>query len=479
MSMLDRFGSTPIVQAVGLAVIHYSWQGLLIGSVLSVVLIRMRDRAPSARYAACLAAMLLMLAAPVLTCWSALSGGGIPLGGAVAGMSVFEIDHGTTSRIAPLLPWIACGWLLGASFLQLRLLQDWIRAQRIKTTRIRPLPAHWQQILDNLRQELGVRNAVRMFQSTLVQVPSVVGWLRPIILIPGGIVTRLTPPRIRGIIAHELAHIRRQDYLVNLVQNVFESLLFFHPITWWVSRRLNVEREYCCDDVAVSVSDCVLHYAQALSFLEEFRGYRSLTTLASTGGSLMNRISRIFEKRSAATPGVGKWLPPVMMLAGIALVAAMAGTGCETDPVEGSAVSNEIAGPDIVVEPEVAAVDPRLQPCIERLEASREAGDLTAGQFEAVVAKLRAFCSDGEAAGCDGKGEGPRCVIVCPPDGAGSLCCPGGALKVRKDESLEDAIRYEIESKVAGRADVHVEELGGDGETGLVFVRVEAIPASD
>ena len=117
-----------------------------------------------------------------------------------------------------------------------------------------------------------LRGRVRLLESTLVDVPTVIGWIKPVILLPASALSGLKPHQLEAILAHELAHIRRHDYLVNLLQTLVETLLFYHPAVWWLSRRIRAERENCCDDLAVSLCGDPYTYAQALADLEELRG---------------------------------------------------------------------------------------------------------------------------------------------------------------------------------------------------------------
>src|SRR4030095_13888079 len=113
--------------------------------------------------------------------------------------------------------------------------------------------------------------SVHVVESIAVEVPTVIGWMRPVILLPVAAVAALTPAQVEAILAHELAHIRRHDYAVNLLQTTAETLLFYHPAVWWISKRIRAEREHCCDDVAVRVCGDAVSYAHALAELEAWR----------------------------------------------------------------------------------------------------------------------------------------------------------------------------------------------------------------
>jgi len=104
---------------------------------------------------------------------------------------------------------------------------------------------------------------VRLLVSSLVDVPTVIGWLRPAILVPVEFLTGMSAEHITALLGHEMAHIRRHDYLASILQSVAEALPFYHPAVWWVSEQIRAERELCCDDLAVAAGFDVLTYARA------------------------------------------------------------------------------------------------------------------------------------------------------------------------------------------------------------------------
>jgi uncharacterized protein involved in exopolysaccharide biosynthesis len=162
---------------------------------------------------------------------------------------------------------------------------------------------------------MGVSRPVRLVRSALIEVPLVVGWLRPVILMPASSLLGLTPAQIEVILVHELAHIRRCDYLVNVLQKVVETLLFYHPAVWWISRSIREEREHCCDDLVVRICRDRMVYAQALFRLEQLRAVPAELALAATGGSLLRRVQRLL----AASPD--HWPVGPKEFGGLALVA--------------------------------------------------------------------------------------------------------------------------------------------------------------
>jgi Zn-dependent protease with chaperone function len=220
----------------------------------------------------------------------------------------------------PWLPLLVLGWICGVLALSLRLMSGWVLVQRMKSHGTLPASESWQATALRLSRRLHIGRPVRLLQSSLVGVPTVIGWIKPVVLLPASALAGLSPEQLEAILAHELAHIRRHDYLVNLLQTLVETLLFYHPAVWWVSRRIRIERENCCDDLAVSLCGDPYAYARALADLEELRGSGGQLVMAANGGSLVQRIRRLLG--APAHPGRSPgWLAggaTILLMLGIA-----------------------------------------------------------------------------------------------------------------------------------------------------------------
>jgi TonB family protein len=233
------------------------------------------------------------------------------------------------------LPWILLAWFAGVILFVGRLNVGLMVARRMRSDGTTAAPAELQQVFEALRRRLGVERAVRLMHSALVQAPTVIGWLRPVVLVPASCLTGLSTMQIEAILAHELAHIRRHDYLVSVLQSVIETLLFYHPAVWWVSRQVRRERECCCDEMAVAVGGDRLAYARALSLLEERRSFYPEMALGANGGVLKMRIKRLLGcKEDAAVSQFAAFTV-------LALIVALAGSyGLTVARAESGAVSH-------------------------------------------------------------------------------------------------------------------------------------------
>ncbi|MCP3903683.1 MAG: M48 family metalloprotease [Planctomycetes bacterium] len=323
MNILEMLQSMPIVEAVGWALIHFVWQGALIAVITALVLQALRRRNANTRYLVGCGGMALMIAAPIATMIAVLVTPAPGVAESAAAGAVAALEPAAWDRLTPLLPWFTVIWIVGVLVLQARLIMSWSHVQHLKQLGTKPVAARWQTLLEELCAQMNVRARVRIVESSIARAPMMIGWLEPVILVPTTAFTGLTPAQLRSIIAHELTHVRRHDYLVNLVQAVFETLLFYHPAVWWLSNRIRVEREYCCDDTAVRVCGDALCYAKALSSLDELRDGTFEPALASTGGSLMNRIYRIAGIPVTQRRGISGW-PLLVIMSVTAAVSAMA-----------------------------------------------------------------------------------------------------------------------------------------------------------
>ncbi len=197
-----------------------------------------------------------------------------------------------TEQIGRHLPSIVLLWMAGVGLLSVRLATGWTAIRRLRAASWELDDPNWAERFARLREGLGISPAVRLMVSASATVPLVVGWIKPIVLLPAGMLTGLTVSQVEALLVHELAHIHRHDYLLNLAQTVIETLFFYHPAVWWVSQQIRKEREHCCDDIAATACG-TLDYAQALASLAELRQIGASLGLAVNGAPLIERIRRL------------------------------------------------------------------------------------------------------------------------------------------------------------------------------------------
>ena len=308
------------------ALLHFLWQGSLVAIGLGVALVVLRRRSAETRYRWACWSLALMVALPLITAGRHLLqaprfdarpaateiAGAEPAAPVDTGATIREQartieETPVTSRIAGTLlrqlSWdpgrsdtaykVLGIWLVGVLLLSATHLGGWFRVRRLRDTHIRPVPEAWEACAARLCEQLGIGRTVRVLRSAATEVPLVIGWLKPVVLIPAGAISDLPLQQLECILAHELAHVWRRDYLVNLLQVVAETLLFYHPAVWWVSRQIRVERENCCDDIAAGLAGDRLVYARALVDLEDLRRSTPRLALGAGDGSLLRRIKRL------------------------------------------------------------------------------------------------------------------------------------------------------------------------------------------
>lgn len=316
---MTAFIHGPAAKALGWTLIHSLWEGAAAAVFLVVVLAL--TRSARVRYAAACMAMLALAAAFAITFWrmtpeqSALTAARLQILG--AGVPAADPGgHASSWQFADLLPWLAPVWLIGVVLFQLRWIASWMAAAKLRRVGVCAVPGAWIERLEALHGRLQMTRAVMLLESCLTDVPVVIGYAKPVILVPLGLLAGLPVHQMEAILLHELAHIRRGDYLVNLMQTFIEGLLFYHPAAWWISRVIRAERENCCDDLVVATQGDARGYASALAALAETRIQQA--ALAATGGSLVKRVRRLLDR------GEGPRVAPAIPAAILAVTFAVA-----------------------------------------------------------------------------------------------------------------------------------------------------------
>lgn len=300
MTWLDSWITLPPTQTLAWTLLHFLWQGTVVAALVAALLGLAARTEARVRHGICLAGLVALGLLPLVTYGVLASSAQAAAADLFAPFTLGDVLP-SSQPAAAWMSWLCVAWALGAAVFQLRALMQLLRARDISRRGVEPAPAWLVEMVEQLRRRLDLTRPVAVMRSSLATVPAVVGWLSPVVLIPLGALDTLSPEQLRAVLAHELAHVRRHDYLINLLQLLLESILFFHPAVWWIGRRLRDEREYCCDDLAVAACGNALIFARALSTLDALRkpaptAPAGVASLSSQGGSLLKRITRLVDQ---------------------------------------------------------------------------------------------------------------------------------------------------------------------------------------
>jgi len=351
-----------LVQALGWTIIHSLWQGILAAAIYAVARGILERSHPRLRYGAGLLILALLTAASVLTFQSVygVMPGSVPLT-EVAARSAPRLQSGSGLSIwggievvcARNISWIVAAWFLGTGLLSLRFLAGWLIVFRIRRRGSRPVSRFWEAKLAELRKRMQIRKPLSLRESRQAQAPFTLGHWKPVVFFPFGALAGLPPDQAEALLVHELAHIQRHDYLINLLQQICDIFYFFHPGVRWISRSVRREREYCSDETVAAITGDRLSIARALLQIRITAGTGPVLALGAGGRKhhLLERIRRILhmnQKKSTVTANlIG--LTICFLFIGVALFAFNTG-GTDTKKPKALPVSvTEMVPPDAPV----------------------------------------------------------------------------------------------------------------------------------
>jgi beta-lactamase regulating signal transducer with metallopeptidase domain len=301
ITSLVNWISPSAMQSLGWALLHFVWQGTALAALAAVAIAVVRR--PQSRYMVGIAALAMMLLAPVATFLfysqqhsnSAGFEKSSPLTAVAWPIARGNAAVSGAAKVVPslnALPWLVEAWLLGVALFSLRSAGGFFLLERERRRRRATVSEHVLEICYTLQAQLGIDRAIEYCESAFLQAPAVMGWFRPIVFLPVSALTGLSQEQLRLVIAHELAHVQRFDTFVNVFQVCVETLLFYHPAVWWLNKRIRAEREHCCDETAVALCGNPVEYARALTLMEEWRSAPVLA-MAANRGPLSERIMHL------------------------------------------------------------------------------------------------------------------------------------------------------------------------------------------
>jgi len=326
MNFIYNFMPEEIIKAIGWTIFHSLWQGAMIAVLLSGVLLITGKKSAQLRYNFSFAALVLIFLFSLatftqvydLSSKTAPSDFGIISGNTISSQALTEatstVASDTNLSFVQVIEYyfsqnvsvIVTFWLLGFILFSMRFIGGVLYIQRLRTIGIKPLNDFWHYRLKELSNNVGIKQLVQIYESSKVKAPVAMGYLKPVILLPLGMLTGLPQEQVEAIIIHELAHIKRYDFILNLIQTLIETIFFYHPVVWWVTSTINNERENCCDDLTLKLCGGSLVYFKALYNLQQICSEENELALAAIGkkNQLFRRINRMTTKNKNTSYGV-------------------------------------------------------------------------------------------------------------------------------------------------------------------------------
>ncbi|MEL6673845.1 MAG: M56 family metallopeptidase [Bacteroidota bacterium] len=357
--------------ALGWTILHSLWQGLLVWAIYGLLKTSLRNFPPQSRYLLGLGAMMTMFVWTVATFYTtyqdARSTDEMVVYATemtlIEAESLFFLQAETWEaylqegldwvglQLQPYVGWVSYAWLLGFVFFSLRWGGGWWYLHRLSQQYSRKITGPWSQRMAQMAIEMGIRKQLLLKESGLIDSPMVIGYVKPVVLLPLGMLSGITPRQMEAILAHELAHIRRHDFLINIIQTFTEVLFFYHPFYRRISNQVNAERENCCDDIAVASCGDPVMYAHTLTDLAEHTLFSPPLSLRFNGNThhLMDRITRIIRPERVERYPFARLSMSLMIVLGMLSLAWFT-------PVEAEPTDLEQIVPDVQVEETVPEV---------------------------------------------------------------------------------------------------------------------------
>ncbi|MCD4834904.1 MAG: M48 family metalloprotease [Bacteroidales bacterium] len=365
MSILSDLLSDKVITALGWNIFHILWQGVIIALVLSVVLRFLKGKSAQIRYLISLVSLFLMLGLSIFNFTNnyddnlskTINTGSLyqPESSNVLLIDLNNTEINATSKevlakfknrlenIDKYFPLIVNIWIIGMLIFIVKFILSYLYTNRLKKIKITSISEEWLGRFLKLQEQLKINRTVSYIESQLIKIPLVLGYLKPVIVIPVEMLSGIPSNQIEAIIAHELAHIRRNDYIFNVLQTIIETVFFFHPAVWYISSQIRNERENCCDDMALTVCDGSLVYAKALVSVQELTLGKHYAAVAFSGRKkhLLNRIKRMIMKQKVKSNFTDKIIAAIIILSGV-LALSFTYKANITNYISESGLTNEI-----------------------------------------------------------------------------------------------------------------------------------------
>lgn len=323
MDLIQSLFPDELIETIGWTIFHSLWQATLVLILLLVVLFFMKKYSPRIRYFIAFSGLVSIVVISGFTAFKSYSyakekveikqtliSNPLEVKEILKQKLAAETESKTkanqfissanTIKLRAFLqrnfPVVFLLWVLGMFYFLIRLLGGIVHLQQIRTRHVTNMESEWILKFEEIKEKLVINKSVEFLQSAMIKVPMLLGYFKPVVLLPVSLMTGLAPNEIEAVIAHELAHLKRHDYLLNIIQSVIEAVFFFHPAVWLISKIIRNEREHSCDDLAVQSTGDKLNYIKALAAAQEI----SMSTapnyavaFSNNKSGLLNRVKRI------------------------------------------------------------------------------------------------------------------------------------------------------------------------------------------
>jgi len=343
MKFISELFETNIIDAIGWTLFHILWQGFLLAILLGLILKIFKNKSSQIRYAISLISLLFIVALSIYNFTSNYQNEfltknqkSITLDSSnkkniqvidfnksnnvLLKTSLYNKIKQNLAGIKRFFPVIVNIWMIGVLFFILKFIFSYLYTNRLKRIKINNVSDCWLKHFYKIESTLNIKQKIRYIESKLIKVPIVIGYLKPVVVFPIGLLTGIPTNQIEAIIAHELAHIRRNDYIINILQTIIETVFFFHPAVWFISSQIRKERENCCDDIALTVCEGSIIYAKALVSVQELSLGRQYSAVAFSGKNkkhLLNRIKRMIMKPKIKSNFTDKIIAAILIISAI------------------------------------------------------------------------------------------------------------------------------------------------------------------
>ena len=336
--MFEQLFNSPFLYSLSLTLVHFLWQGLLVALILKSLLFIIDTSKSKLRYTLATLAMLANATLAVLTFTMVYPDAGTGINSNLSPIPLTSLVNELTQQNALLtyqellpsilaysLPYLSLLWLATIAILASKLLIEIYNVNNLPLNSSIAPSAALSTRFDELAKQIKLPKTPQLLISLKAEVPMAIGWLKPVVLLPATMVTGLNSAQLEMLILHELAHIRRHDYLVNFLQTLIELLFFFHPSVHWIGKQMRNEREYCSDDIAVEHCGDAIAYAHTLTDTASLCSKNHLHTIptmamAASGGDLKARVLRLVDHHCAPTNNASKWLAAMSLLLALTLL---------------------------------------------------------------------------------------------------------------------------------------------------------------